>query len=111
MEPRDALQAAITQLHPGRGGQTQLAESINDEINSPDQFVTPDRVNKWLNTPLRMPFQVALAIQKLTHGAVSAGDLRPDLKDFSARLHEHRAVMNDRYEVGRQAMETPHESR
>jgi DNA-binding transcriptional regulator YdaS (Cro superfamily) len=64
---REALRRAIDLV----GGQTKLAAGIG---------VRQNRVNNWLNRDHQVtPAEYCSAIQKLTNGAITCSDLRPDV--------------------------------
>lgn len=89
----------------GTGGQTRLAEELSRFFDRP---VTTQRVNQWLNQGKRMPTEMALAIEIVVEGKVTAAELRPDIPaNFFTTLARHKSVMNSRFECGRLAMEYP----
>ena len=70
MKKPPALSRAVTLL----GSQAALAKNLG--ISAP-------RLQYWMKRR-RVPAEFALAIERLTHGAVSRHDLRPDIYDEAA---------------------------
>ncbi len=50
------------------GSQKALAKALN---------ISPFRINKWVNRDRRIPFEYAVAIEKLTNGLVNRFELAP----------------------------------
>ena len=59
------------------GGQTELAKKLK---------CTPSNVSLWYGMRTRVPFEVALKLEKMTKGKVSALQLRPDIIKFLKKV-------------------------
>lgn len=59
------------------GSQSALARKVNH---------TPSSVSLWYCMKVKVPFEVAIKIEKMTKGAVSALALRPDIIKFIKKI-------------------------
>ncbi|KKL86661.1 hypothetical protein LCGC14_1942480 [marine sediment metagenome] len=63
------------------GGQSQLARQISKIMGKP---ILQQHVWKWLNTVPVLPAEYCLPIEKITDGAVTRHELRPDIYPVEA---------------------------